>query len=198
MALIQPTPPERTRVALIAGLGNFIDIDNPLARILIHGQRGQHVFALGLTELLEGNGPGRAHPVGWRFLAGNAAGLAIAADVTNDESPELTSLSRGSENAAAIRAIQEAETIEKVEKNDYELLVLKIPGILVECLWLKWWKSATDKDDLVVPFQTRARQLQTKTVYNRDEFMMIAQPLGETFLTFSPYPKPVPRREESR
>ena len=137
----------------------------------------QVIYALGLQDLLA-TGLQNARKVGWRFLAGSGLRQAVAANVTetDDQPPQMTALTRGPEIASAIRAAQRIRDFPQIKDPpcEYELRVLKIPGILLEVFWLK----AKTGGDLVVPYFALFRDdLNVMKVLKVDEFLDIVKPL---------------------
>jgi hypothetical protein len=184
MPLIKPIAPDRTRRALAAGVADYLNKGDPLGRALIRASQGLHVFTLRLQDVLAGEGIRGAKSAGWRFLAGSPLGPAIAGDVIEPgqgAQPKMTSVSRDPLISRAIRAIHEVETLPEVQTSDYELLVLRIPGLLVEAFWLK---SRTGAPDLMVPVLTRSRKLEAMRAYALDDFMDVARGLAQNFLKF--------------
>ena len=93
----------------------------------------------------------------------------------------MTSLSRDPLVGKAIQAIHEVESLPEVQQQNYELQVLRIPGILTEAFWLK---SLTGAPDLIVPVLTRSRKLQVMRAYPWEEFLNIVRPIAQYFLKF--------------
>jgi len=183
MALIKPVPSDQTKRALLTGVADFIAKTDPLGNVLKQTPLGLHVFTLRLQDIVNGVGIAGAKSAGWRFLAGSPFGPAVAGDVIErpGAAPKMTSVSRDPLIAAAIRATHEVETLPEVQRNDYELRVVRIPGLLIEAFWLK---STAGGPDLAIPVLTRTKQLQPMKVYPLDEFLNIVGPLTRSFLAF--------------
>jgi hypothetical protein len=185
MALIKPIAPDLTTRALLAGVANFMDPRDPLMGTLLQAPRGLHVFTLGLRDITDTTiGIQGAKSAGWRFLAGSPLGPAVSGDVIQPVAggaPKMTGVSSDPLVAAAIRAVNEVETLPEVQRQNYELQVLRIPGALIEAFWLK---SQIAGNDLAVPLLTRSKQLQLMRAYPMDDFLGIVRALIPTFLEF--------------
>jgi hypothetical protein len=181
MSLIEPNPSPAAMLALFARWADFAGPSDPSLNTLLYVHPEQHnmqvVYALGLQDLMA-SGLTNARKVGWRFLAASALRQAVAANLAQegDEAPQMTALTRGAEIASAIRAAQRVREFPpaKDPKYEYELRVLKIPGVLLEVFWLK----ARTGSDLVVPyFALFCDQLNVMRVLQVDEFLNIVKPL---------------------
>jgi hypothetical protein len=168
-------------LALFARWADFAGPSDPSLNTLLYVHPEQHnmqvIYALGLQDLKE-SGLREARKVGWRFLACSALRQAVAANLAQvrDEAPQMTALTRGTEIASAIRAAQRVREFApaKDTQNEYELRVLKIPGILLEVFWLK----ARTGSDLVVPyFALFCDELNVMRVLEVDKFLSIVKPL---------------------
>ena len=204
MSWSKKDPPAHVIKAYEDGLMKFIDPADRLWRVFSEAYPGQHkvhevkheaheVFSLGLRDIWRGDKPidgtetGKACSVGWRFVAADEA-LAGACHVS--ESPDrvtakLTGLSRASNLATVFDLIEAFEEMQEVkarkneEEVEYDRVVLRIPG-LVEAFWLK--SEERPEKDLVVPFYTRIKDKDYKSIVNRPlsvkEFLEIIQPIA--------------------
>jgi len=167
-------------VALFAHWADFAGPNDPSLNTLLHVHPEQNsmqvIYALGLQDLVD-SGLTKARKIGWRFLASSALRQAVAANL-DDEPPKMTALTRGDEIASAIRAAQRVRELSpaKDPQYEYELRVLKIPGLLIEVFWLK----AQNGEDLVVPyFAVFADELNVMKVLKVGEFLKIVQPMAD-------------------
>ena len=204
MSLIEPNPAPSAMLAVFARWADFAGPSDPSLDTLLHVYPEQHnmqvIYALGLEDLWA-TGLQNARKVGWRFLAGSGLRQAVAANVTEtgNEPPQMTALTRGPEIASAIRAAQRIRDDFPEIKDapcQYELRVLKIPGILLEVFWLKRYDSdppppgngggnsdpastAKTGGDLVVPyFALFCDNLNVMKVLQLDDFLKIAKQLA--------------------
>jgi hypothetical protein len=181
MSLIEPNPSPSAMLALFARWEDFAGPSDPSLNTLLYVHPEQHnmqvIYALGLQDLMA-SGFKNARKVAWRFLASSALRQAVAANLAQvgDEAPQMTALTRGAEIASAIRAAQRVREFPpaKDPQYEYELRVLKIPGVLLEVFWLK----AKTGSDLVVPyFALFCDKLNVMRVLQVDEFLDIVKPL---------------------
>jgi hypothetical protein len=187
MPLRKPNPSPETRLALEAGLSDLLDPRDRRGDELRKAPIGLQIFILGLRDIAGGAGMQAATPAGWRFLAGNPSGDLASADVVEppDGSPQvMTSLSHDPLIAGAIRALHEVETLPEVQNNDYALVVLRIPALLIEAFWLR---SGQSDGDLIIPVLKRARELQVMKAYPAAEFLNIVRPITAKFLKLEAY-----------
>ena len=172
MAIIMPVPDRLTRLTLAAGLPDFLRPDDPLVPALANAS-GQRVFILSLPQIREERKElDGTTTVGWRFLA-SAGGQTAAAEVSEaaeGKPPKVRSVSRGTQVAQAIRATHQAEALDQAADQDFELRLLRVPGLLIECIWLK---SQSGGEDLVIPYLTPERRPEAERVLSIQRFLGI-------------------------
>src|SRR4051812_20564116 len=178
MPLKKPVVDDSTRQAFVKGIADFTAL----------GDLGEtpvwQVYNVGLPDLAAGLGVANAKPSAWRFLAADVSGTAIAGEVPNatqDRGWLMTSLSHGPHIAAALQASVDLEALDEVQSLDYDLLTLRIPGLLIEAFWLK---PRAGGAELVVPYITRSKQVELFHKYTMDEFLNIVRPMAIKRLTF--------------
>ena len=174
MSLKRPTPSEPARRALVEGLGDYMDSSHPVGRALLQTPVALHVFTLTLDDVPRG--VHKARSAGWRFLAVAPSGAPIAGDVIDQEGlqPRMTGLSLDPIIGRAILATRRVASLPEVEAKDYELQVLRIPGVLTEAFWLK---SINGGEDLMVPVLTASKLLKKMRPYPIGDFFRIVQDL---------------------
>jgi hypothetical protein len=179
MALLTPTPPPEVTTAFQEGLTTLLDGPNrgSAGQITYQhylggppaipsqadvgfvsgapppGHDPQQVFVLGLSDLVRQPGTAAARQDSWRLFAGNTQGKTCMGRVVQ-RSPggwKLTSCLWGDQVWSALLASQAIATLAAALPADYELRVLRIPGINLEAFWLVAQPPASG--DLVVPFQ---------------------------------------------
>jgi len=176
---LRPTPVE-SKLALTAGLADFLQPHERLRGELREGKLGLPVLSLSLDEIAGGATLAGAHEVGWQFLAGGTEGNAMAALIAQLEEggPQaLASVASGHEISLLLEAMDKANALDAT----FEPWLLKVPGILLEALWLK---STAGGEDLVLPFHTKSRQLLGKDTYTSAEFMGVIKSMVESFRPF--------------
>jgi hypothetical protein len=178
MSLKRPTPSEPARRALVEGLGDYMDSSHPVGRALLQTPVALHVFTLTLDDVPRG--VHKARSAGWRFLAVAPSGVPVAGDVIEPEGlqPRMTGLSLDPIIGRAILATRRVASLPEVEAKDYELQVLRIPGVLTEAFWLK---SINGGEDLMVPVLTASKLLKKMRPYPIGDFFRIVQDLIPEF-----------------
>jgi hypothetical protein len=186
MPLTQQDAPEETKQALLAGIGDYLSPADPLREELAREKQGLKVWVLALEALSNGAGLSGAQQVGWGFLAGRPGVHAIAAQITTsgvDQKQELTAVAQGPEVALLIQSIHKVQDVVERQNGSYELEILRIPGILLEAFWLK----ASEGPDLIVPFHTMSKELDSLRPYSVDEFIAVARSLADAFRRFDEF-----------
>jgi hypothetical protein len=157
------------------------------------------VYTIGL-ESLATNGLKNARAIGWRFLTGAGSDSALSAMVgqcNESEVPKLTGLSRGPKVTAAVHAAGIVRNLPEAKGGEFELLVLTIPGLLLETFWLKTPPNGAETD-CFVPFVTISSDLHPLRVYKRADFLKKVQTLAakqlELHKTAAESPSIAPRR----
>jgi hypothetical protein len=178
MPLIQPAV--AVLRAFQRGLMDLAGPNDPALALLRVVQEGHQVYTLGLTDILAGRGIGAATLAGWQFLAADPDN-SVAAHVTStlgDLPPAISSISNGPEIAKAIDAVNAAKAMPVFQQPGGELRLLKIPGVLVEAVWLK----PAFGDGEVYPYLTLAKGLDAMRWYPAQEFLNILKPVATEFI----------------
>jgi hypothetical protein len=182
MSLTIQLPSVETRNALLESAA-FLKPGDPSPSDLANTRLGLPIFTLGLQQIVRGDGLLAAQQTSWRFLARGASGQTVAADVTArpGATPKMASVWRGPQIENTARARVDVERLPDVKARDYELRVLRIPGLRIEAFWLKL--PAGDAD-LVVPFLTLADELRWLQPYPADNFLKIVRAMAEKQLAY--------------
>jgi hypothetical protein len=179
VALLKPTPPPEVTTAFEDGLITLLDGPNHGSAGQITdqyyvggppaipsqadvgfvpggpppGHDPQQVFVLGLSDLATQPGTAAARQDGWRLFAGNSQGKTCLGRVVQLPTGgwKLTSCFWGDRVWFALLASQALGTLAAVLPADYELRVLRIPGLNLEAFWLV--AQPPGFGDLIVPFQ---------------------------------------------
>jgi len=216
MSVEKSSVPPESRKALERGLENFVAVDSPTYKLLMHPTQGryeeQQVFTLGLKELDADLGLEYAEPGGWRFMAWNGSDLAVAADVDVFSPaaagappaghPDLGSLWHGEPVMAAWKATERAEKTLPPSAQDQklELVQLWIPGLLIEALWFREKKQPPESgwvpgSGWVIPYRHQIRTLDPNRSYPELKFLDIVKPLASERLKFNDALPPDQRRK---
>ncbi|TFI52523.1 hypothetical protein BLD44_019750 [Mastigocladus laminosus UU774] len=186
MGIKKKNPPAKSERALVEGLNN-------LPPGLARSKKGrffaesatqfkpgspnviQHpVYTVSLQELAE-SGLANAKQTSWRYVypKRNKNDDEFAVEVAIDEAGQnhaFLNTEEGDFVPGTMSAIKKAERLERSQKNDYELRVLKIPAIYLFALWLK---DEQGDDDIFVPLVEASPQLEAKEEYSKEEFERI-------------------------
>ncbi|MBL8290683.1 MAG: hypothetical protein JNN08_02540 [Bryobacterales bacterium] len=190
MPVNRPVPPPEVTAALLKGLREYTSPRDPLLSLPPEAWLALKVFSLQIEDIIQKGGLAAAKPAGWRFLVdgGEASGGPAAADVAEAATggqPRMISLLRDPLITNAIQSVHIVERMEQWKSQEYELRVVRIPGILVEAVWLF---SPVGEPDWVIPTLRRSRQIKRLWPYPTGEFFEIAQSASERCLEFDkPY-----------
>jgi hypothetical protein len=189
MALKFQTPPEKAVRSITAALQALQAAPVPGFRIGgepgIAALRNPHViYHLGLDDLAAGRGVEASTPVGWGQIAGSPGGELLAE--TKFDTQELSQLNQGPYAAGIANSIARAEADPRVKARDYQVGVLRIPGIYVIALWLKDVKG---NDDAIVPVPPVPQELEADRFYSLAEFTNVAIGMAKKRLEFDNSPR---------
>jgi len=141
------------------------------------------VYQLGLDSIVEDGGLQAAVQVGWRYLLENVSHVLGFAETTNDEGAgvRFRALSTGTVASTLKDAIATAENLPFVAAtDDFELRVLRVPGLALTALWLQ---SATAEDALIA-LAPAPEGIVAEQPYRETEFLELLRPLAERRLRF--------------
>lgn len=181
MPLIQPTVAVLRAFEL--GLLDLAEANSPALALLKGVLEGQQVYTMGLTDILMGKGIGAATLAGWQFTASDTQNFAAAqvSSLLNNQVPAISSLSSDRQIGKAIDAINAAKALPVFQEPGSELRVLKIPGVLVEAVWLK----PAQGDGEVAAYLSLAKGLELMRWYPAQDFLNILKPVASEFLVFA-------------
>jgi len=180
MWLQDPAPPPAIWWAYVRQIADFLKPGDPSPAEVHPTQRHtQWIYTIGL-EPLATDGLKSVRPIGWRFLTGAGSGMALSAMVgqcNESEVPKLTGLSRGPKVTAAVHAAGVLRNLPEAKGGEFEVLVLTIPGLLIEAFWLKTPPDGAETD-WFVPFVTISDDLHPMRLYKRADFLKRVQALA--------------------
>jgi hypothetical protein len=181
MALQMPSPGDEYRQALQAGAALFTGNNANLSRLLAAAPIGLRLLTLTLDDIEQGKL--KPQSAGWRFLASNDDGVFISGEVSpTKQGLKLASVSRDPDAAKPFYVAKQLEDSIKVQGKNFTVSVLRIPGILLEALWLE---SETDQEVLIVPVTTPTKQtLRLRIPSESTEFLKTIQPIASQFRRF--------------
>lgn len=158
MAISKPQPSFETTNAMLAALSSIVD--------------PQKVYVLGLQQIINGPPLGEQNFVGWRYLTDIAPDLAVAGHISQQNTaPTFAGLAYGRQLTTAIRASGEVETRPEIAQGNYELRLLRIPGLLVDAYWLHWANDIGSDRDFVLPYDAISMELDSEKLYQMNEFL---------------------------
>jgi hypothetical protein len=156
LTLTKPAPPKQVTSALNTSLGDFLDPNDPSTTALLQYSEAHEVYTIGLDQIQAGNPDlnTMATSVGWRFLAagGSNAGCHVSAS-----GPKLSGLASAPEIRTIAQRLAQIDDLAAkptgawatIPPGDYELRALRIPGLLMEAVWLH--SPNAPQNDQVVP-----------------------------------------------
>ena len=179
MPLRQPQPPEAVRRALQADVADYMESKDPMAKTLAQAPMALRVFTLRLDKIGE-SFKESPQPAGWRFMALAASGSPIAGEVAvlGDGLPRMVSLSRDEVITEMVMGARNIQMLPQVQARDYELRLLRIPGVRTEVFWLK---PLVGEDHLIIPALTQSKRLLKKDPLPIAEFLSVLQDLASEF-----------------
>jgi hypothetical protein len=133
------------------------------------------VGALGLAELAAGATLDAVVASGCRMLAMWPDGTWTSCELTDPTlyiKAEFRNITRDSSVGLIFTRIAEAQFLDAVQKADYELHLLSVPGIYLDALHLV---SQTRGADIVLPLVSIDPQLGSDTVFDEAAFLTIAR-----------------------
>jgi hypothetical protein len=116
---------------------------------------------------------------GWQYIVYRASKvLAVAGASEVGVPPELayTSLENQQMAEAIVRAINRADDVASRETRDFELRLLKAPGLFLRAIWLR---ADTNEGDLIFVLENASAGLTPERSYTRDQLVNALQPVAE-------------------
>ena len=138
------------------------------------------VSTLGLSELAAGATLDDVVPTGCRFLAAWPDGSCASCEMTNPSlygNAEFRNFTSGDFAGLAIERIAQAQGLDAMRAEDYDLQFLSVPGIYLEALHLVCQGKG---GDLVMPLISMDPQLGPETVFEEAAFLAIARASAAT------------------
>ncbi len=187
MALQYQTPPEKAVRSVNAALDAIQQ--HPVAAVrLSESERNLRyplvVYHLGLDDVVAGKGLEAASAVSWAHLVGLTTDQMLV-EVQYD-SQEFLQLNQGPFGAGISNAIGRLENAAAVRAGNYQVNVLRVPGIYVVALWLK---REDGSGDLMVPVAPVPPDLVANQSYSVAEFFAIVGRMAEQRLRFDNSPQ---------
>lgn len=143
------------------------------------------VYQLTLADLAEGRGLDAARRVGWRYLLEDGSHQVLGFAETSDEAADgvqLRALNTGRFGQATRDAVEAAEHLGFVARDDFEVRVLRVPALSLNALWL-----AGDRDtveDALVPLSPTPAEILPGAPTRAAELLDKLRPLARRRLGF--------------
>jgi len=190
MALRFQTPPDRALRSTTAALDALRTAPVPgfpiEAALAAPALRYPHVvYNMRLDDLAAGKGLETAAPTGWAHITGAPGTVGLLAEVKYD-TQEFSQLNQGPFASGIADSIATVESEPTVQAGDYELNVLRIPGIYVIALWLK---DAQGISDAIVPVPPVPPEFEAGRFYTAAQFTEIARGMAQRRLAFDNSPR---------
>ncbi len=95
------------------------------------------VYALGLTDIVNGAGIADAKQVSWRYLLDGSDGALVAAEVSASRPDDPISLNRGRAVGGTRDQVTTSNVDARFATDDYEVKLLRVPALSLVFLWLE-------------------------------------------------------------
>jgi hypothetical protein len=190
MALERPDPPESSRLQAIEGLRQ--SRKKTLAAEVSGGappviSDPHQVFTLDPQDIIAGAGLGAAKAVGWRYLAGQAEGIAaggsspsptVVAEVTEQDGvPRFSHRQEGWLAKQTRQTMDIAAKIPEVSSGSYDLRMLRLPSVKhIDALWLK---NKGSGEDLIIPIASNSPKVVAGQTYTAGNFLTLVRALAQ-------------------
>ena len=187
MPIIPTIVSSQTSEALQKGLQ---DLNRPLPDIST--VPGNHVFTLGLQEIADGVALDAAQRIGWQFLISGQAMAAVDVSESALQPPVVTRLAEGNAVTDMATARKSLENLSQIQTSDYELRLLRIPGLRIDAFWLK---SLAGMGDWVVVYRTIGNDFKGH-VFPVSDFMAAIRNLAQQKLAAHDQPYELPYKSK--
>jgi hypothetical protein len=128
------------------------------------------VYDVPVGDIAARKGLGRAQVTGWRYLLTSGSKVVGAAEVTGGRggapAEAFAGLNQGPFAAGTAAAIEKVERAKQFATGDYELRVLRVPGLYLMALWLHGAKD----DDWIIPIAPAPPGLEAEHFYSASDF----------------------------
>jgi hypothetical protein len=177
MALNLPKPPKKGRDIVRAALSSLAADGAETTSAMLAGGSEQldlaaphKVYFVGLEDVAAGRALSAARSTGWRYIVVQGDEPMAAAEL-NDTGPgggglQFSQLNRGPFVGNTVEGVTAAEKLAAVKKGDYEMRLLKIPGLFVVALWLR----GKGKENILMPLPPTRAELEAYRSYSEEEF----------------------------
>lgn len=137
------------------------------------------VYDLGLRDIADGKDLSAAVHSTWRCFLEDASAPVAFADMTASGN-HFAGFTSGPQVIGFRRALESAEGLEAVAKVDYEVRVLRVPGLSILALWL----FALSDTNLILPIRPTPEELVPERPYKSSDFFVAIRPSAVSRLAF--------------
>ena len=186
MSLTLPPAPAEALSVVRNAIGDVIQARGPRAALTTERVEfldfavPHPVYAVGLEQIAQRELLSSATLVAWRYLLLDDQQVRCAVEVdvrAEDRQLNFSHINRGPFVASSVESITVAETLAPVQQHDYELRLLKIPGLYLLALWLH------GPDEIIVPVAPAIPGLVSNVPYNESDLLAVLQPMAEERLS---------------
>jgi hypothetical protein len=155
---------------------------NRSARASMTAAAPHPVYRLGLDDLVAGHGLDAAVLAGWRYLLEDGHRVLGFAETTPEKDTKVAfrAFNTGTFGQATRDAIEAADQLTFVQRDDFEVRVLRVPGLSLTALWLS---SATAEDAFVV-LPPAPKSVATNVPLTESALLSLLRPLAKQRLEF--------------
>jgi len=140
------------------------------------------VYILGLKNLAEKGDIKSAELKSWRYLIKQKEEVVATADAIFDRNnnPVFSHTNEGPLVQGVVKAIDTANSDNKITKGQYEIRILMIPAIHVVALWLV---DLENKEDIAIPIEPNPKPIIPNEVIPIDKLMKTVQEIAKLSLS---------------
>jgi hypothetical protein len=185
MSLTLPPPPSEALSVVRNAIGDVIQSRGPRAALMTERVDSldvavpHPVYAVGLEQIAQRELLSSATLVAWRYLLLDDQQVRCAVEVdvrAEDRQLNFSHINRGPFVANSVQSITVAETLAPVQQDDYELRLLKIPGLYLLALWLH------GPDEIILPIAPSIPGVVSNVPYSESDLLTLLQPIAEARL----------------
>ncbi|MFF4010648.1 hypothetical protein [Streptomyces sp. NPDC001717] len=179
MAIHYASPPDNSRQIALTGLEHLAEFAQDARAVDLMGLQADNLelsvphamHVARLDELAARRPLGESAITGWRYLASRGSRVLASTELSVDTDGRPTGLEQvnmGPYVESTAQALADLSENDEIRAGNYELRILKIPGLCAVVLWL----SPTDSErNLFVPLAPAPDYLEAGRIYREDEML---------------------------
>lgn len=188
MAIIYPKAPEGGRQIVYKEAGELHRAHGTFGKARIEDliiSEPHRRYGVGLRDLASGHLLSAATSMSWRyiFMHGNSAiGLASVIDASAETGNVMrfSGLYETCFAAETLKALQVAEKLSQIEKQDYEIRFLDVMAVYFVAVWLHG-----ESDDIVIPLPPTYKRMNAYQPYSDSQIIRLLKETAECTKSFS-------------